>query len=100
MIDYINPYKRYSYSINNDITKFFFPKILNNYNQFKNERIKLFNFYDSNYENTYIEIQNEYTNSSLNCTFYSLLEYLKSEKICLIVDKAAETIDIEKTYTN
>ncbi|MBO6042539.1 hypothetical protein J6P52_05335 [bacterium] len=87
-MDYINPYKKYSYSINNDFSKFFFPKIIKNYENIQEERDKLLNqlnFLVSEYDiisssnnitiikDKYIQIENEINNTSIKCSFSNLL---------------------------
>ncbi|MBR4486894.1 Abi family protein, partial [bacterium] len=88
LINYINPFNKNSYSINNDFCKFFFPKIQNNFEIIKKERKKLIEQYYLNeneilqdkYQDRYIEVKNEFNNKSITCTFSNLLKSLKEKK--------------------
>lgn len=117
LIDYINPYKKYSYSINNDFSKFFFPKIIKNYENIQEERDKLLNQFNflvseddiiSNSNNItkikdkYIQIENEINNTSIKCNFSNLLSVLKSEKNNKTSTDKNQNLDIdrEKSISN
>ncbi|MBQ5501024.1 MAG: Abi family protein, partial [Mycoplasmataceae bacterium] len=98
VIRYINPFDTFnSYSINMDVKKFYFHKILKNNIQLKLERKILkqqfdeFNRNGSVSDSLLLQIENELNNKKIDCSFIQLFNYLNEKELKNIKDNSVRT---------